>query len=147
MEAENRTLRDWSTDRFMSMNESMQAHDNNIVQALQNIHALQLEDSVCQRRIEEASKSLEVLLRMAPSTSMSLPRFTTTPAPAPSIPSPAPAPVPTPNIATTVPPPVPIVVEDVASEGEDSEEMEIDGPKKRGRSIESQASSSKRRKR
>ena len=147
MEAENRTLRDWSTDRFMSMNESMQAHDNNIVQALQNIHALQLEDSARQRRIEEASKSLEVLLRMAPSTSMSLPRFTTTPAPAPSIPSPAPAPVPTPNIATTVPPPVPIVVEDVASEGEDSEEMEIDGPKKRGRSIESQASSSKRRKR
>ena len=129
------------------MNESMQAHDNNIVQALQNIHALQLEDSARQRRIEEASKSLEVLLRMAPSTSMSLPRFTTTPAPALSIPSPAPAPVPTPNIATTVPPPVPIVVEDVASEGEDSEEMEIDGPKKRGRSIESQASSSKRRKR
>ena len=125
------------------MNESMQGHDNNIVRALQNIHALQLEDTARQRRIEEASKSLEGLLRMAPSTS---PTLATTPAPPPKIPSPAPPPAPTATIATTVPAPVPIVVEDVASDNEDSDEVEIEGPKKRGRSVDSEASSSKRRK-
>ena len=114
----------------------MQGHNNNIVRALQNIHALQLEDTARQRRIEEASKSLEVLLRMAPSTSTSRPTLTATP----KIPSPAPPPAPTPTIAT------PIVVEEVASDDEDSEEVEIEGPKKRGRSVESVASSSKRRK-
>lgn len=78
LEAENRTLRDWSTDRFVSMWESMHGHDINVVRALQNIHTLQLEDTVRQRRIEEASKSLDALLRIRPSTS----RVTaTTPAP------------------------------------------------------------------
>jgi len=68
------------------MSERMQGHNHNIVQALHNIHALQLEDTVRQRQIEEASKSLEALLRM-PSTSTSGRTSTTTPAPPSTLPT------------------------------------------------------------
>jgi len=36
---------EWSSNRFMSLWENMKGHDANIVQALQNIHALQVEDN------------------------------------------------------------------------------------------------------
>jgi len=48
LEAENRSMREWSSNRFMSLWENTKGHDANIVQALQNIHALQVEDNVRQ---------------------------------------------------------------------------------------------------
>jgi len=63
LEAENRSMREWSSDRFMSLWENTKGHDANIVQALQNIHALQVEDNARQLRIQQTTRNLEGLLR------------------------------------------------------------------------------------
>ena len=63
LEAENHSLREWSSDRFMSLWESTKGQDVNVVQALQNIHALQVEDNVRQNRIQQTVRNLEGLLR------------------------------------------------------------------------------------
>lgn len=63
LEAENRSLREWSSDRFMSLWESTKGQDVTVVQALQNIHALQVEDNARQNRIQQTARNLEGLLR------------------------------------------------------------------------------------
>jgi hypothetical protein len=150
LEAENRSLRDWSSDRFMSMWESMKGHDVNIMQALQNIHTLQLEDTTRQIRIQETAKSMESMIRIA-STS-ALPTFSTMPS-LPRVTPPAMA-APTPNLSTTLPAAEPIVeeaaqptLEEANAPTDDSEEEgEIPSSKKRGHSVGSEAPNSKRRK-
>jgi hypothetical protein len=64
LESENRSMREWSSDRFMSLWENTKGRDVNVVQALQNIHALVVEENGRQIRIRQTAENLEALIRM-----------------------------------------------------------------------------------
>lgn len=64
MESENRSMREWSSDRFMSMWETSNGRDVNIMHALQNMHAILVEENTRQTRIRQTAENLESLLQM-----------------------------------------------------------------------------------
>jgi hypothetical protein len=64
LEAENRSMRQWTTDRFMAMWETSNSRDVNVVQALHDIHALQVEENARQIRMERTAANLEILLQI-----------------------------------------------------------------------------------
>lgn len=125
LESETRSLRDWCSDRFMSLWESTKGHDVNIVQALHNIHALQLEDNARQVRIQETAKNLESLLRMGNTAAPT--SITPTTSTRPEI----------------LPPAEPAPPQSPTSQEDSEEEGEIIS-KKRPLSVGSEASTSKR---
>lgn len=122
LESENRSMREWSSGRFMAMWETSNARDVNVVQALQNIHALQVEENARQIRIQQTAENLEVLLRM--------------PAlPIPMVPGQPPAQNPTGQDAGPMPD-LPVFPPEDAER-----EIPVGESKKRGRSASSEASS------
>jgi hypothetical protein len=146
LEAENRSLREWSSDRFMSLWESTKGQDVNVVQALQNIHALQVEDNARQNRIQQTARNLEGLLRNT--TIGTMPALPSVPPlrPGRSLPPIITLPVRAPSVAPESPlSPVP----GSPVPEEDSDEITATTPKmasnKRGRSAVSESSTKRQR--
>lgn len=121
LEAENRSIRQWTSDRFMAMWEASNGRDVHIVQALHDIHALQVEENGRQIRMQCVAEKLEALLRMpaSPPLPASLPHPTSPPH---AIPPPEPT---TPDVGAASPTPM-----------EDTEgEIPVGDSKKRGGSV------------
>lgn len=133
LESENRTMREWSSDRLMAIWETSNGRDVNIVQALHNIHAVQVEEHGRQIQLQRTTEHLEALLR---STTL-----------------PPPAAQPTHNTELTVTPVDPPLAAQEAeppfnspTSPEDPEgEIPSGESKKRGRSVSSKSSGSSKR--
>ena len=156
LEAENRSMREWSSDRFMSLWENTKGHDVNVVLALQNIHALQVEDNARQVRIQQTARNLEGLLRRATGGTMPAPPLVGPPVRSPpSLPPITTSPSPAGNVSAAPESPLSPVPGSPAPEPEEEtdEEIATTTPKmvlkpasnKRGRSAVSESSTKRQR--
>lgn len=66
-------MRQWTSDRFMAMWETSNGRDVNIVQALHDIHAIQVEENARQIRLQHMAEKLEALLQMPALPSPAIP--------------------------------------------------------------------------
>jgi hypothetical protein len=85
MECENRSMREWSSDRFLSMWETSNGRDVNVIQALQNLYAILVEENTRQTRIRQTAENIESLLQMS-TPSLPMPTPSLPPMPTPSLP-------------------------------------------------------------
>jgi len=107
LEAENRSMRDWFSDRLLSVWENTRSRDAGVMQVLQNMHTLLMEESSRQGRLQVTAQNLESLLKVPSLLPLDLP--TSNVAANDSTPRPANSPAPNVTNATTststLPPP------------------------------------------
>ena len=65
LEAENRSMRDWFSDRLLSVWENTRSRDAGVMQVLQNMHGLLMEESSRQDRLQVTAENLEALLKVS----------------------------------------------------------------------------------